>query len=179
MNQRSLLLPLFNLSGFSLWGLGAGLGAPLGGFINDHIGWRWAFLFQVRLPASPHPMMNGSVTRDSCQVPFLVVSMILVSIFVNVHLPTQSQSAREKLARIDYFGSLTLVIGVGSLLLAVTLKTAEGLAWANPWVWGLFIISVIFLVGFVYVEGWIAKEPIMPLRLLKQRTPLAVAITNL
>ncbi|KAG8955707.1 hypothetical protein FRC04_007698 [Tulasnella sp. 424] len=140
-----------------LFGLGAGLGGPLGGFINDHIGWRWAFLVQV---------------------PFLVASMILVSIFVNVHLPTQNHTAREKPARIDYFGSTTLVIGVGSLLVAITLKTAEGFSWENPWVWGLFALSAIFLPGFVYVEGWIAKEPIMPLRLLKQRTPFAVAVTN-
>ncbi|KAG8955711.1 hypothetical protein FRC04_007702 [Tulasnella sp. 424] len=153
LKKRGLYQGLANI----LFGFGAGLGGPLGGFINDHIGWRWAFLIQV---------------------PLLVASMILVSIFVNVHLPTQNQTAREKLARIDYFGSSTLVIGVGSLLLAITLKTAEGLSWENPWVWGLFALSAIFLPGFVYVEGWVAKEPIMPLRLLKQRTPFAVAVTN-
>ncbi|KIO33965.1 hypothetical protein M407DRAFT_17228 [Tulasnella calospora MUT 4182] len=154
LKRRGIYQGLANI----LFGLGAGLGGPLGGFINDHIGWRWAFLIQV---------------------PFLVASMILISIFVNVHLPTQSQTTREKLVRIDYLGSTTLVIGVGSLLLAITLKTAEGFSWDNPWVWGLFTVGTVFSTGFVYVEGWVAKEPIMPLRLLKQRTAFAVAVTNL
>ena len=85
----------------------------------------------------------------------------------------------EKFKRIDLFGSVTLVIGISTLLLGVSLKTSEELAWANPIVWGLLVISIVSFIGFVLVEKHIAAEPILPMRLLKSRTPLAVAIANL
>ncbi|KAG8955270.1 hypothetical protein FRC03_011230 [Tulasnella sp. 419] len=141
-----------------LYATGAGIGGPIGGFINDRFGWRWAFL---------------------CQIPILVISFILISIKVNVQLPSQRQTTREKLKRIDYLGSLTLVLGVSSLLLAVTLNSSEEIPWSHPYVWGLLLSSVIFITAFVFVEAKVAAEPIMPMRLLLQRTPLSVAICNL
>ncbi|KAG8878330.1 hypothetical protein FRB98_006278 [Tulasnella sp. 332] len=153
LKKRGMYQGLTNI----LYGLGAALGGPLGGFINDHFGWRWAFFIQA---------------------PILLLAFILVVLFVDVKLPDQPQTVREKVARIDYLGSLTLVIGVGCSLLAVTLKGSEDLAWGNPLISGLLVLGVVFVIGFVGVEGYVSKEPIMPLRLLKQRTPLAVALTN-
>ncbi|KAG9008912.1 hypothetical protein FRB93_005962 [Tulasnella sp. JGI-2019a] len=140
-----------------LYGFGAALGGPLGGFINDHFGWRWAFFIQA---------------------PILLTTFTLVLIFVDVKLPHQAQTPREKLARIDYLGSITLVVGIGCSLLAVTLKGSEDLSWRSPLILGLLAVGAVFLIGFVSVEGYVSKEPIMPLRLLKERTPRAVALAN-
>lgn len=172
----------------SLFGLGFGLGGPLGGYINDNFGWRWAFILQVRLaPRVLHfgldriPPSQWGLTSSlwPSQVPLLILAIVLVAIFVDIKLPSQSRSTKEKLQRIDYFGSLTLASTVGSLLLAVTLRASEELPWSHPWVYGLLITSAIMSVAFIYVEGWFAKEPILPLRLLKQRTPRFVALSNL
>ncbi|KAG8903907.1 hypothetical protein FRB99_002564 [Tulasnella sp. 403] len=38
-------------------GLGLGLGGPLGGYISDRFGWRWAFLFQGKHCAHIHPIL--------------------------------------------------------------------------------------------------------------------------
>ncbi|KAG8990251.1 hypothetical protein FRB94_011360 [Tulasnella sp. JGI-2019a] len=99
--------------------------------------------------------------------------------FVNVKLPVQPQTTREKLARIDYLGSFTLVIGVGAFLLAVTLIGSEGLPWIHPLVLGLFTSSGVFITAFITVENFVSKEPIVPLRLLREKTPLAIAVVNL
>ena len=32
------------------FGIGTGLGAPIGGFMNDWLGWRWAFWLQASSP---------------------------------------------------------------------------------------------------------------------------------
>lgn len=107
--------------------------------------------------------------------------MILVALKVNIQLPAEveSQSTYNRLRRIDWLGSLTLVAGVGSLLFGVTLKTAEGVPWSHPMVWGLFIASFISIALFVMVEAWWSAAPVLPMRLLMQRTPMTVSLANL
>ncbi|KAG9103605.1 hypothetical protein FRC06_009615 [Ceratobasidium sp. 370] len=153
LKQRGLYQGLANI----LFGLGAGIGGPLGGWINDTVGWRAAFLIQI---------------------PILVLSAIVITLKVNIKLPDSKQTTRQKLARIDYAGSFTLVICVGCLLLGLSLKTSEDLAWDSGFVIGLLCASGVFAIAFVYAEARLAPEPIMPLRLLSQRTPLAVALSN-
>jgi Na+-transporting NADH:ubiquinone oxidoreductase subunit NqrB len=111
----------------------------------------------------------------------LIFSFILVAIKVNIKLPfeVQNQSLYDKLRRIDFFGSLTLVSTVGCLLLGLSLKSTEELSWSNPLVWGLLLASGVSGALFVLVESRWAPYPVMPLHLICQRTPLAVSLTNL
>ncbi|QRV91507.1 major facilitator superfamily transporter [Ceratobasidium sp. AG-Ba] len=83
LKQRGLYQGLANI----LFGLGSGIGGPLGGWINDTFGWRAAFLIQI---------------------PILVMSAIVIVLKVNIKLPDSEQTT-QKLARIDYAGSFTLV----------------------------------------------------------------------
>ncbi|KAG8935126.1 hypothetical protein FRC02_008477, partial [Tulasnella sp. 418] len=153
LRERGLYQGYVNI----LFATGAGLGGPLGGFINDSLGWRSAFL---------------------CQIPVLLTSIFLVATKLNIVLPSRSESARERLKRIDYAGSITLVLAVSSLLLAVTFNSSAGVPWSNPSVWGLLLCAAMFITAFVLVEAYLASEPVMPLRLLRKRTPLAVALSN-
>ena len=155
-----------------MFGMGAALGGPFGGFMSDHFGWRIAFLGQV---------------------PLLLVGMACVYNVVPVTLPLarststtkESVSWRAALRRIDYLGSLTLVLAVGSLILGLSLKTSSTNAqgqpypWSDPRVYGLLIASVVATIAFVFVEGRIAPEPILPLQMLSRRTPAAVATVML
>jgi hypothetical protein len=81
--------------------------------------------------------------------------------------------------RMDFAGSATLTATIGSLLLGSTFKSTESLPWSHPLVCGLFITSVGFGVLFVTVEAYWSPYPIMPLYFITQRTPLAVALSNL
>lgn len=107
--------------------------------------------------------------------------MVLVTLKVKIQLPyeVQTQSVYEKLRRIDWLGSLTLVCAVGCLLLGVSLKTAEDIPWSNPLILGLLVGSVIGFVSFVSVETFGSVSPVMPMRILTKRTPMAVAMANL
>ncbi|KAI0721866.1 vacuolar amino acid permease [Cerioporus squamosus] len=155
LRQRGLYQGMTNI----LFGLGAGLGGPLGGWMNDALGWRSAFLLQM---------------------PILVFSFILVALKVSIKLPdeVESQPLHAKLRRIDGFGSFTLVGTVGCLLLGLSLKSTEELPWTHPVVWGLLLASVVFSVLFIWVETRFAPYPVMPMRLIKQRTPLFVSLSN-
>jgi hypothetical protein len=115
------------------------------------------------------------------QIPILIFSFTLVATKVNIKLPfdVEKLSLSDKLKRIDFFGSLTLVGTVGCLLLGFSLKSTEELCWSNPIIWGLFVASGIFGALFMLVESYWAPYPVMPLKLITQRTPLAVSLGNL
>lgn len=111
----------------------------------------------------------------------MVISFIIVSWKVNVPLPSgvRETSLQEKLRRIDYLGAFTLVTFVGCLLLPLALKNTEELPWKHPLIWSLFLVSGVALVGFVLAEAKWSAYPVLPLRLIRQRTPLSVALVNL
>ena len=113
-------------------------------------------------------------------MPILLFSFILVIAKVNIKLPAEieSQPLRAKLRRIDGLGSLTLVSTVGCLLLGLSLKSTEELPWSHPLIWGLLVASVVSCAFFVTVESRWAPFPVMPLRLVRQRTPLFVSLSN-
>ena len=113
-------------------------------------------------------------------MPILVFSFLLVALKVNIKLPdeVENQPVRAKLRKIDGFGSFTLVGMVGCLLLGLSLKSTEELPWSHPLIWGLLIASVVFGALFLWVETSYAPFPVMPMRLVKQRTPLFVSLSN-
>ncbi|TFK29297.1 vacuolar amino acid permease [Coprinopsis marcescibilis] len=143
-----------------LYGIGAAAGGPLGGWINDNYGWRLAFWMQT---------------------PFFLFSMIIVATKVNIELPQEirMESMATKIRRIDYLGSLTLVGAVACLLLGVSLKTTEELPWTSPTIVALLFASATSAVAFVLVEKYWAPFPVMPMRLIAQRTPLVISLANL
>ncbi|KAF8308602.1 vacuolar amino acid permease [Clavulina sp. PMI_390] len=145
--------------GFSsvLFALGNGLGGPVGGLANDWFGWRWGFL---------------------AQMPILALASMLIIVKAKLPYTIKPATLRQKLARIDWLGSITLVGFVGSFLVAMTLKTAEEMPWSAPEVWVLFTVSALSSVAFLLVEVFVSPEPILPLSLLLRRTSLSASIAN-
>ncbi|OJA20884.1 hypothetical protein AZE42_00884 [Rhizopogon vesiculosus] len=172
LKQRGLYQGMTNI----LFGLGAGLGGPVGGWVNDTLGWRAAFLLQV----GSLIFIPSVYVLTQTQAPLLLISFILVLLKVNIKLPqeAQNESTYSKLRRIDFLGSFTLVGAVAGLLLGFSLKTTEELPWSHPLIWGLFCGSAVFWAAFIFVEAHWAPYPVMPLRLITQRTPLAVSLAN-
>ncbi|KZT74098.1 MFS general substrate transporter [Daedalea quercina L-15889] len=138
--------------------LGMGLGGPLGGYISDRFGWRWAFLLQL---------------------PLFLVSATLTSI--NLRYVTAGEASRSKrdiLKRIDYGGSLTLLGAVTSLLIFLSTRYSEERPWSSPSVFVPVILAGIFAIAFVVFELRVAVEPVLAPTLLKQKIPVLVGISN-
>lgn len=138
-------------------GLGMGLGGPIGGFISDWLGWRWAFLIQM---------------------PLFVLSLALTTYNLRYVTPGKSTNTKEVLKRIDYSGSFALLISVGSCLVFLSMKYNEDLPWSNRWVHVPLALACIFSVVFILVEFLVASEPIMAPFLLKQKVPVLVGVSN-
>lgn len=134
-------------------------------------------------------MEKRGARADRVQIPLLAISGTLIYFKVRYTTPSSGtitpakQTAREKLARIDFLGCFLLAGFVGALLVAVSLKTSavgeNEIGWSDPWVVGLLVSSLVLFGVFVLVETKFAREPVLPLELLHRRTAVSVAIHNL
>ena len=108
-------------------------------------------------------------------MPLLVVALILVYAKVRYVVPGQGKSKGEMIRRIDYLGSLSLILALGSLLFAMSYKNGENEPWSSPRVYGLSIAAVVLAIVFVLVETYVAAEPVLPMALFKQRNGILVS----
>ncbi|KAK0227700.1 major facilitator superfamily domain-containing protein [Armillaria fumosa] len=138
-------------------GLGMGLGGPIGGLVTDWLGWRWAFLIQM---------------------PFFAVSFVLTSYNLRYVTSGRGKSTKDILKRIDYAGSLSLLVSVGSCLFFLSTRYNAILPWSDPTVIVPLILSITFFITFIIVELRVAREPVLAPFLLKQRIPVLVGCSN-
>ncbi|KIK93560.1 hypothetical protein PAXRUDRAFT_144798 [Paxillus rubicundulus Ve08.2h10] len=138
-------------------GLGQGLGGPIGGLVSDWFGWRWAFIMQI---------------------PLFALSLTLTTYNLRYVTPGKGKNAKDVLKRIDWGGSFTLLIAVGSVLVFLSMKYNEDYPWTEPWVIVPLAVSGAFFTAFVLVELFIAPEPVLAPYLLKQKVPVLVGISN-
>jgi len=124
----------------ALYGLASVIGPQVGGWIVDAVNWRW--VFYINLPVG-----------------------ILATIFIAMGLKGHKQTGPIK---IDLAGIFTMILGVVSLLLALTFG-GKDYAWDSWQIIGLFALAIIGIVSFIIVETK-AEEPILPMHFFKNRT---------
>src|SRR6266478_5956297 len=133
----------------SVWGLASLMGPWAGGLLTDHVSWRWVFYINL---------------------PFGAVAMALIA----GALTAASKPARRPV--MDGMGVGLFAAGVSALLLGIVEAGRVG-SWSRVEVVGLLGLGVIVLAAFVAVERR-AAEPIVPLRLFRNRMVLAAVVTR-
>ncbi|KAK9328151.1 major facilitator superfamily domain-containing protein [Lipomyces starkeyi] len=106
--------------------------------------------------------------------PIIVLS--LMAIYFNLDLPVK-QIDGSKLKRIDFLGSFTLVSALVLFLFAVSVGGSYA-PWTSPAVIFAFLFSGVLLITFVYVELRVAREPVIPLFLLRDMTVFGSSFTS-
>lgn len=119
------------------FGFSSVLGPTLGGWIVDHMSWKW--VFWIFLP-----------------IGVIAFGMIL-SMFPKVE--------RRPSESIDYVGSLFLTLTIVPLLIGFTWAGTK-YAWGSQQILGLFGAALVFLLAFLLVEAK-AKSPVLPLYLFR------------
>ncbi|WP_424187311.1 MFS transporter [Actinokineospora sp. G85] len=127
-------------------------GPLLGGLIVDTpwLGWRWCF--------------------------FVCVPLAVASLAV-VHRTLNLPAMAKRKVTVDYLGAALLTAGVSALLIWVTLA-GDQFAWGSTTSLGLLAAGVVLLAAMVLVETR-AAEPIIPLRLFRDRTTLLATVASI
>ncbi|WP_024792911.1 MDR family MFS transporter [Tomitella biformata] len=107
--------------------------------------------------------MNGDAWRWCFYVgiPFAVIALFVLQ--KTLHLPTIKREVA-----IDYIGALLITAGVSVLLIWVSLGGSQ-FEWASSTSIWMVAVGILLLVAFVFAETKV-KEPIIPMRLFKDRT---------
>ncbi|MFL5481351.1 MAG: DHA2 family efflux MFS transporter permease subunit [Gemmatimonadaceae bacterium] len=124
----------------AVFGLSSIAGPLLGGYFTTHWSWRW--IFYINLPVG------------------IAALVVLASTLPSI--------ARRAFRAIDYAGAGLLAV----VLSAITVLSDLGgttYPWSSPFSIGLILVSVLALVLFTAIENK-AAEPVLPLRLFRQRT---------
>jgi hypothetical protein len=106
--------------------------------------------------------------------PFVIVSALLVVFTVKVPV---KETEKSLLKRIDFLGAGTLVVALILFLLGLN-SGGNQVPWTHPLVLVSLPMAAVFLGFFIYVEDKVASEPIIPVRLLLDRTVLSACLTN-
>ena len=116
------------------------IGPVLGGYITDAISWHWVFF--VNIPIG-----------------------ILIILLFALYFPDIKPDASKH--RIDYAGVITLILTVVPIMLALSWGGAL-YPWGSLVIIGLFVLSVVMLLSFIFIENRV-DEPIIPLGLFKNQ----------
>jgi MFS family permease len=138
-----------NLAGAALVGIGLVLGPTVGGQIVEHVSWRWVFL--VNLPL-------GAVA--------LAVAWWA--------LPHRAPLHRE---RVDGLGAGLLAAAAAALLLACQWGGTR-YGWGSPPIVALGAVTLVSVAGFG-VRQLRAAEPLVPLRVIGERSVRVIALLQL
>ncbi|EPE03046.1 mfs transporter [Ophiostoma piceae UAMH 11346] len=198
-DQRGMYQAVQNI----LHGMGAILGASLGGTIASVVGWRFAFLLQVPIclaaltiahtvvPAKIVPLYNhkealkpADTVDDVADILPGALSNALADPMLeevvagdDIASVEAARTKRSAWEQVDFLGAFLLIVGLSMLLAALSAGSNEQ-SWTNPIVLGCIATSFVVLGAFVVVEAHTKAVPLLPLSMLHGSERAALLVAN-
>ncbi|KAJ7191888.1 iron permease [Mycena pura] len=135
--------------------IGLGIGPVVGGSLAQHGQWRWIFYLMV---------------------PICGATAGFVLLFLNLRTPPGTFG--EKIRKIDFIGNFLVAGSTASVMIGLTWGGIQ-FPWSSPRILSALIIGVLGLLVFSWYEFSIAKNPIVPRRLLATRTSFSGFLQSL
>ena len=121
------------------------LGPTLGGWITDNFTWRWIFFINV---------------------PIGILSLLLTSRLISD--PPYLKKRKRAGVKIDYIGFAVIALGLATLQLV--LDKGQRADWFETTYIRVFAVISLACLAFTIIWEWRVKEPIVELRLFRDRT---------
>ncbi len=137
-----------------MWAIAGGIGPVLGGFLTQYASWRW--IFWINLPISS-------------------IALLLLLVFLDVHNPNTKFADGVK--AIDWFGSFSILALMVMLLLGLNFGGVI-LPWNSATVICLIVFGLLMSLFFVVSESRLARYPIMPLDLFRDKSNIACLVVG-
>ncbi|KAI4914030.1 hypothetical protein J4E90_005750 [Alternaria incomplexa] len=111
----------------------------------------------------------------------IILAIVAVASYLCIPNPREEKEKAKqegKGVKMDWWGTATVVPGLVLVVFALTDGSHAPQGWATPYIPVTFVIGWILLGIFVYIEGWIAEQPLLPADLfrVKGMKPLALAL---
>ncbi|KAI9359914.1 major facilitator superfamily domain-containing protein [Zopfochytrium polystomum] len=143
----------------AVWGFSAVLGPLVGGAFSDNGLWRWCFY--INLPVGFFPLL----------ILYLVV-------------PSETTEGKllgpgtlSKLKRVDLLGAFVVFVAILCFLTPLQLGGSSW-AWSSPQTIVLLVLAPFATALFVLVEAKVAKEPMAPPAMFKDRNVAALLVLS-
>lgn len=128
--------------------LGFFFGIIMSGVAGQHMTWRWYFWLGSIVLLVACPMSLLAIPRDFEEV---------------------KEKNRTERVVMDWWGVATIVPALVLLTYAITDGTHAPDGWKSPYIIVTLIAGLVFLGAAVYVEGWVAEQPLLPFDLFRPK----------
>ncbi|KAL6829582.1 MFS general substrate transporter [Trichoderma sp. SZMC 28015] len=132
-----------------VWALASAIGPILGGVFTSKVSWRWCFY--INLP------LGG-------------IGLLILIFVLKLHNPRTP--VKQGLAAIDWVGNLLIIGGTLMLLFGLEFGGVQ-FPWDSAAVICLIVFGFVTIALFGIYENRVAKFPVMPTRLFRDRTSIA------
>ncbi|KAI9635925.1 major facilitator superfamily domain-containing protein [Dioszegia hungarica] len=89
------------------------------------------------------------------------------------------QGARAMFWQLDFIGLVLFVLGFGMFFVTITLANSRTARWSDPHAIALLILGGLFIIGFGLYEHYYAPHPLIPFRLLRNKTVIGCMLIAL
>ncbi|KAF1918309.1 major facilitator superfamily domain-containing protein [Ampelomyces quisqualis] len=102
----------------------------------------------------------------------------IVAVVSYLCIPNRKEDRVGTGVKMDWLGTATVIPGLVLIIFALTDGSHALQGWATPYISVSFVIGWIFIAAFIYIEGWVADQPLLPGDMfnVKGMKPLALAL---
>ncbi|MFG2885255.1 DHA2 family efflux MFS transporter permease subunit [Streptomyces sp. NPDC048297] len=157
--------PTERAKALALWGAASGSGGAIGvlsgGAIVEWMSWRWVFLVNVPLG-------------------LLIAGLAVASVGTTPGGGSGAQAKETKpkqQTKLDVLGSVSVTLGIAALVYG--LAEGQRYGWGSARIVSALAIGVVLLAVFVLDQAKLAEQPLMDLRLFRNRSVWAANVTML